>query len=271
MSRTPTWRSSCATRLLSLAFASPVAFAAAVKPPWRTTCAKKWRSFRSWIVPGAVIVSHPETECWQGFNYNLVPPHYISSQDIGITGGNAYSTHPFPLFRRQCVAGRHPAQNRHPIRLLPDPAGPLRKYPPAAEDESGPAPLPPRGAGPLLPGMLGAGRISDNRNHRSLSMSIGGILEHKSADVVSIRAGAIVTTAVKEMRAHNIAALVVKQNDRIVGVLSERDIVNAIARHGENALSMPVESALSHSLVTIASSDSVKHAMRLMTHHRTRH
>jgi len=102
-------------------------------------------------------------------------------------------------------------------------------------------------------------------------MSIGGILEHKSADVVSIRAGAIVTTAVKEMRAHNIAALVVKQNDRIVGVLSERDIVNAIARHGENALSMPVESALSHSLVTIASSDSVKHAMRLMTHHRTRH
>lgn len=102
-------------------------------------------------------------------------------------------------------------------------------------------------------------------------MSIREILEHKGAEVVSIRAGATVKTAAEEMRAHNIASLVVMQNDRIVGVLSERDIVTAIARHGERALPMSVESVLSHSIVTIAPGDSVKHAMRLMTHHRTRH
>src|SRR5271155_1511586 len=72
MSRTPKWRSSCATRLLSLALASPVAFAAAVKPPWRMTCAKKWRSLRSWIVPGVVIVSVPETECRRSSVYKLM-------------------------------------------------------------------------------------------------------------------------------------------------------------------------------------------------------
>jgi len=102
-------------------------------------------------------------------------------------------------------------------------------------------------------------------------MSIREILESKSAEVVSIHAGASAAAAAREMRSRCIAALVVKQNDRIVGVLSERDIVSAIAQHGDSALSMSVDQVLSHSMVTIAPSDSIKHAMRLMTHHRVRH
>jgi CBS domain-containing protein len=102
-------------------------------------------------------------------------------------------------------------------------------------------------------------------------MSISEILDRKSPDVVSIRAGAGVIAAAREMRTRRIAALVVKQNERIVGVLSETDILNAIAQHGESALSMPVERVLSRNLVTITSGDSIKHAMQLMTHHRVRH
>ena len=102
-------------------------------------------------------------------------------------------------------------------------------------------------------------------------MSIKTVLEQKGADVFSVRPTSSLRTAVSEMRAHSIAALVVKNGDRIIGVLSERDVVNAIARNGENALSMPVESLLSHNVVTVSASDSIKHAMRLMTHHRVRH
>ena len=102
-------------------------------------------------------------------------------------------------------------------------------------------------------------------------MSIREILAHKGSDVLYIRAGALVKAAAGEMRQHNVASLVVKQNDRIVGILSEHDIVNAIARSGDSALSMPVESVLSRILITIAPEDSIKHAMRLMTHHRVRH
>src|ERR1700726_2555535 len=47
MRRTPRSRSSWATRLLSFDLGSPVARDAAEKPPWRTTCAKYCRSFRS--------------------------------------------------------------------------------------------------------------------------------------------------------------------------------------------------------------------------------
>lgn len=102
-------------------------------------------------------------------------------------------------------------------------------------------------------------------------MSVREILDHKGEDVFFIPAGASVRTAAGEMRMHNVASLVVKQSDRIVGVLSEHDLVNAIARSGERALSASVESVLSRLLVTITSDDSIKHAMRLMTHHRVRH
>lgn len=102
-------------------------------------------------------------------------------------------------------------------------------------------------------------------------MSIREILAQKGADVFSVRAGVLVKSAAGEMRKHNVASLVVKQNERIIGVLSEHDIVNAIARSGDSALSMPVESVLSRTLVTVSSNDSIKHAMRLMTHHRVRH
>ena len=102
-------------------------------------------------------------------------------------------------------------------------------------------------------------------------MSIREILDHKGTEVFSIRASAPVKVAAGEMRAHNVASLVVKHNDRIVGVLSEHDLVSAIARSGESALSMPVENVLSRIVVTITSGDSIKHAMRLMTHHRVRH
>ena len=102
-------------------------------------------------------------------------------------------------------------------------------------------------------------------------MSIKTVLEAKGLDMFSIRPSATIKTAADEMRAHSIAALVVKSRDQIIGVLSERDVVNAIARNGENALSMPVEAALSHTVVTVSPTDSIKHAMRLMTHHRVRH
>ena len=51
-------------------------------------------------------------------------------------------------------------------------------------------------------------------------MSIKEILAHKGSDVLYIRAGALVKAAAGEMRQHNVASLVVKQNDRIVGILS---------------------------------------------------
>jgi CBS domain-containing protein len=73
------------------------------------------------------------------------------------------------------------------------------------------------------------------------------------------------------MREHGIAALVVKSGDAIKGLISERDIVHAVSRHGEGALSLPVSHVVTHAMVKVVPGDSLKRAMSLMTNHRLRH
>jgi CBS domain-containing protein len=73
------------------------------------------------------------------------------------------------------------------------------------------------------------------------------------------------------MREHGIAALVVKSGGAIKGLISERDIVLAVARHGEGALALAVADVGAHTMVKVAPGDSLKRAMSLMTNHRVRH
>ena len=102
-------------------------------------------------------------------------------------------------------------------------------------------------------------------------MSIQNILDRKGAEVFTIDPTATVTTAAYLMRAHGIAALVVKSGDVIGGLISEREIVHAISQHGERALSMAVLEVMTRSAITVTPGDSLKRAMSLMTNHRVRH
>jgi CBS domain-containing protein len=72
-------------------------------------------------------------------------------------------------------------------------------------------------------------------------MSIQNILGRNRAEVITIRATETVKGAADRMRTHRIAALIVKSGDAITGLISEREIVHAVSRHGEGALSMAVQ------------------------------
>jgi CBS domain-containing protein len=102
-------------------------------------------------------------------------------------------------------------------------------------------------------------------------MSIQAILDRKGPEVITIHASATLRSAANRMRERSIAALVVKSGDAIAGLILERDIVHAVSRHGEQALSMPVLDAMTHTTITVAPDDTLKRAMSLMTHHRVRH
>jgi CBS domain-containing protein len=102
-------------------------------------------------------------------------------------------------------------------------------------------------------------------------MSIQSILDHNGAEVITIRPTETVRVAANRMRAHGIAALVVKSGDAIAALISERDIVHAVSRDGERALSMSVLDVATHATITVTPADSLKRAMSLMTHHRVRH
>jgi CBS domain-containing protein len=100
---------------------------------------------------------------------------------------------------------------------------------------------------------------------------IQNILDRKGGEVVTIRATDTVQNAADRMREHGIAALVVESGDAIKGLISERDIVLAVSRHGESALALPVSHVVAHAMVKVAPGDSLKRAMSLMTNHRVRH
>jgi CBS domain-containing protein len=102
-------------------------------------------------------------------------------------------------------------------------------------------------------------------------MRVQSILDRYGAGVITIRATETVRSAADRMRARSIAALVVKSGDAIAGLISERDIVHAVSRHGERALSMAVLDVAPHAVITVAPGDTLKRAMSLMTNHRVRH
>ena len=102
-------------------------------------------------------------------------------------------------------------------------------------------------------------------------MSIQNILDRKGTDVFTIEPTATVKTAAYLMRARGIAALVVKSGDVISGLISEREVVHAIAQYGDRALSMAVVDGMTRSVITVAPGDTLRRAMTLMINHRVRH
>jgi CBS domain-containing protein len=71
-----------------------------------------------------------------------------------------------------------------------------------------------------------------------MSMSVESILRQKGADVATIVPEASVKRATSWLYAKNVGALVVTSGNAVVGLISEREIVHAIARYGETATSM---------------------------------
>ena len=102
-------------------------------------------------------------------------------------------------------------------------------------------------------------------------MSIESILRRKGTDVTTIAPDASIKRAADWLRAKNIGALVVMSGNEVLGLISEREIVHALSRYGETAVSMPVKEIMQYGATTVSPDESVNRVMNLMTHHRVRH
>ncbi len=103
-------------------------------------------------------------------------------------------------------------------------------------------------------------------------MFIADILHTKGDDVVKVRAGDPVMLAVRKLAEHCIGALVVEsQWMRLIGIFSERDFVNAIARDGAAALNYDVQQLMSSPVISCRSSDRIDAALATMTLAKIRH
>jgi CBS domain-containing protein len=103
-------------------------------------------------------------------------------------------------------------------------------------------------------------------------VNVQSILGNKGSSVVTIRSDVSLADAAGTLRDQGIGALIVSNDGRhITGIVSERDLVRALANHGASALGRPVSSAMSTDVVTCRASDSVESLMRSMTDRRIRH
>lgn len=103
-------------------------------------------------------------------------------------------------------------------------------------------------------------------------MHVAVILKHKGTDVITTTPERTIADTARLLDQHKIGAVVVLDGDgAVAGVLSERDIVRAIARHGDRALSMPVDDLMTRDVVSCTPEDTVQDIMALMTLRRIRH
>lgn len=102
-------------------------------------------------------------------------------------------------------------------------------------------------------------------------MTIAAILEGKPSDIVSVEAGTRVRDAVALLAKKKIGALPVLDGDRVVGIMSERDVIYCLASDGAEMLEWPVSRVMTAPAITIESKVSVLAALSQMTKRRIRH
>ncbi len=101
--------------------------------------------------------------------------------------------------------------------------------------------------------------------------TISELLGHKGATVWSIAPEATVFDAIQMMADKNIGALLVTDQGKLVGIISERDYTRKIALKGKSSRQTAVKEILSERVVHVAPSHTIEECMRLMTDHRVRH
>ncbi len=103
-------------------------------------------------------------------------------------------------------------------------------------------------------------------------MQISRVLDSKGSEVVTVRPDQDVQALVGLLTQHKVGALVVSPDGRqVAGIVSERDVVRALASVGTSVLTEPVSAIATAAVHTATASSTVDELMALMTEARVRH
>ena len=103
-------------------------------------------------------------------------------------------------------------------------------------------------------------------------MYVSDILKDKGSAVFTIKSVQTVKDAVDVLTERNIGALVVLDGDqRVSGILSERDVVRHVAISGAGVLTVAVHETMTQEVVTCRPTDTIDRLMQQMTERRIRH
>jgi CBS domain-containing protein len=103
-------------------------------------------------------------------------------------------------------------------------------------------------------------------------MKVADVLRVKGTQVTTVQPTDLVSEAIRVLSHRKVGAVVVEDRwTKLVGIFSERDLVNALAREGGSALSREVSELMTSRVITCGPDDRVDAALARMTLNRIRH
>jgi len=101
--------------------------------------------------------------------------------------------------------------------------------------------------------------------------TVGQLLHSKSREIYSVTPEASVLDAIRMMSEKSVGALLVMDQGRLAGIVSERDYARKVILHGKSSHDTPVRDIMTRKLVTVNPTHTVEDCMTLMTANRVRH
>lgn len=102
-------------------------------------------------------------------------------------------------------------------------------------------------------------------------MTVRSILNTKGHQIVSVEPDSKLAATIKLLAEKKIGAVLVMNQSRLEGILSERDIVRALGERGAGVLEAPVSDVMTRKVVTCKETDTVAELMEMMTSGKFRH
>ena len=100
---------------------------------------------------------------------------------------------------------------------------------------------------------------------------VSDILRRKGSAVISVGPDHSIFELVQVYIEYNIGAVLVMSGERLVGIVSERDVARNVVLHGKDEHATPVSEIMSKDVISVSPSMTVDACMAMMTSKRVRH
>lgn len=100
---------------------------------------------------------------------------------------------------------------------------------------------------------------------------VSELIQSKGGNVWTVSPETMVFDAIQLMADKNVGALVVKENGKMIGMMSERDYTRKVVLKGKSSKTTPVREILSEKVVQVTPETTVQECLRIMSQSRIRH
>ncbi len=101
--------------------------------------------------------------------------------------------------------------------------------------------------------------------------TVNQILSSKENKIISIAPSSMVYEALEIMNSQNISAILITENDSLLGIFTERDYARKVVLKGKSSKEVRIESVMTPSPIVINPEQTLEHCMQVMTDKHIRH